>query len=162
KFESWHTVSFLNTAQTLRVIRDVKVQALEPVKVDALLHIVRNDLGFNLYRAVEKTKLDLSSLPIADFQYGDSHVEMAETVSRSHFESWINPDIRKISACIDQLLTESNVTPREVGSVFLTGGTSFVPKVRKLFVDRFGEDRLRGGDELTSVAKGLALCAADK
>src|SRR6266446_4191789 len=162
KFESWHTVSFLNTAQTLRVIRDVKVQALDPEKVDALLHIVRNDLGFNLYRAVEKTKLDLSSLALADFQYCDSHVEMVENVSRSHFESWINPDIRKIAACIDQLLTECDVTPHEVGSVFLTGGTSFVPKVRKLFVDRFGEDRLRGGDELTSVAKGLALCAADK
>jgi hypothetical protein len=31
-----------------------------------------------------------------------------------------------------------------------------------VFANKFGADRLRGGEELTSVAKGLALCAADK
>jgi hypothetical chaperone protein len=44
--------------------------------------------------------------------------------------------------------------------VFLTGGTSLVPAVRRIFAERFGEERLRGGDELTSVAQGLALRAA--
>ena len=162
KFESWHTVSFLNTAQTLRVIRDVKVQALEPKKIEELMHIVRNDLGFNLYRAVEETKLKLSTTETAGFRYHDSHVDMTETIPRLQFEKWIDHDIRKIAGCVDELLTRCEVSPLDVSSVFLTGGASFVPKVRKLFVDRFGEDRLRGGEEFTSVAKGLALCAADK
>jgi hypothetical chaperone protein len=45
--------------------------------------------------------------------------------------------------------------------VFLTGGSSLVPAVRALFADRFGEERIRSGDELTSVASGLALRARE-
>ncbi len=41
--------------------------------------------------------------------------------------------------------------------MFLTGGTAFVPAVRRLFEDRFGADRLAGGGEFVSVAEGLAL-----
>jgi len=46
--------------------------------------------------------------------------------------------------------------------VFLTGGSSLVPCVRRLFEERFGVDRLRGGNELTTVARGLALIAASR
>jgi hypothetical chaperone protein len=162
KIEGWHQVSFLKSPQTLKVIREVKAQALEPEKVGALLHIIANDLGYNLYRAVERTKLDLSHMDLARFNYRDSHIEMVEEIFRSRFETWIEPDIQRISGCIDKLLSDCNVTPSEVGSVFLTGGTSFVPKVREVFAKKFGADRLRGGEELTSVAKGLALCAGDK
>ena len=45
--------------------------------------------------------------------------------------------------------------------VFLTGGSSFVPAVRRIFERRFGEKRIRGGNEFTSVARGLALKAMD-
>jgi hypothetical chaperone protein len=44
--------------------------------------------------------------------------------------------------------------------VFLTGGSSFVPAVRRIFESRFGADRIRAGNEFTSVARGLALKGA--
>jgi hypothetical chaperone protein len=59
-------------------------------------------------------------------------------------------------------MSRCNVTAADVDSVFLTGGSSFVPVVRRLFTSRFGADRLRSGEELTTVAKGLALCALDR
>jgi hypothetical chaperone protein len=48
-----------------------------------------------------------------------------------------------------------------VDRVFLTGGSSLVPAVRRIFEERFPEGRIRTGDEFTSVASGLALCAAE-
>jgi hypothetical chaperone protein len=51
--------------------------------------------------------------------------------------------------------------PGEIDSVFLTGGSSFVPAVRKIFVERFGAERIRMGDEFTSVARGLAIRGLD-
>ena len=45
-------------------------------------------------------------------------------------------------------------------AVFLTGGTSFVPAVQAIFASRFGLSRIRTGNEFTSVARGLALRAA--
>ena len=63
--------------------------------------------------------------------------------------------------CVDELLKAAGIHPRSVDRVFLTGGSSFVPAVRRIFETRFGEDRIRGGNEFTSVAHGLALRAAE-
>ena len=46
--------------------------------------------------------------------------------------------------------------------MFLTGGSSFVPAVRRLFADRFGEAKLESGGELVSIATGLALIGAEQ
>jgi hypothetical chaperone protein len=54
------------------------------------------------------------------------------------------------------------VSPSAVDRVFMTGGTSLVPAVRALFASRFGGDKLRGGEEMTSVGRGLALAARDR
>jgi len=59
------------------------------------------------------------------------------------------------------LLKGAGVDPHAVDRVFLTGGSSFVPAVRRIFETRFGENKIRGGNEFTSVAHGLALRAAE-
>ena len=56
-------------------------------------------------------------------------------------------------------MARTGVSFADVDRVFLTGGSSFIPVIRRPFSDRFGEDKLRTGGELTSVASGLALAA---
>jgi hypothetical chaperone protein len=80
-------------------------------------------------------------------------------VKRSSFEKWIEPDLEKIRECVERLLHSTGLDPRDVDRVFLTGGSSLVPAVRKIFEDRFDAQRISGGSEFTSVAKGLALRA---
>jgi hypothetical chaperone protein len=46
-----------------------------------------------------------------------------------------------------------------VDRVFLTGGSSFVPAVRRIFERRFGADRVDAGNEFVSIANGLATIA---
>jgi hypothetical chaperone protein len=82
-------------------------------------------------------------------------------VERSAFEEWIAEELGQIASCVDSLLSSSNVLPKDVDMVFLTGGSSFVPAVRRIFETRFGEKRIRGGNEFTSVARGLALRALE-
>ena len=53
------------------------------------------------------------------------------------------------------------MAPAQVDRVFLTGGTSLVPAVRRLFEERFGPDRIDAGGEFVSVAEGLALIAGE-
>ena len=47
--------------------------------------------------------------------------------------------------------------PDGIDQVFLTGGTSFVPAIHHLFLERFGEARLTSADPFESIACGLAL-----
>ena len=78
-------------------------------------------------------------------------------VKRSSFEKWIEPDLEKTRECVERLLHKTGLDARDVDWVFLTGGSSLVPAVRKIFEDRFDAQRISGGCEFTSVAKGPAL-----
>jgi hypothetical chaperone protein len=44
----------------------------------------------------------------------------------------------------------------------MTGGSSFVPAIRRLFTEKFGAATpIRAGQEFTSVAEGLAIHALE-
>ena len=161
KLERWHHLSLLRGSEVLEMLRGVHAQSLEPEKIGALIHFIKEDLGFQLHRAVQKVKSDLSNAHRAKFQFSDGFVDLQATVERASFEEWISEELGQIARCVDSLLISSSVLPKDVDMVFLTGGSSFVPAVRKLFETRFGRKRIRGGNEFTSVARGLALKARE-
>ncbi|MCP5058907.1 MAG: Hsp70 family protein [bacterium] len=160
--ERWHHVSLLKSRKTLQLLLDLRREALEPEKLEALIHVVRADLGFLLYRATEQLKRTLSEEPSGTFRFEHEHVGIAALLPRDRFEEWIVEELTSIESCVDGLLERTGIAPEAVDRVFLTGGSSFVPAVRALFLARFGADRVTSGAELTSVASGLALRAAEQ
>ncbi len=161
KLEKWHHLSFLRASDTMRMLRSLQVQALEPEKIEGLIHMVENDVGFNLHRSVQRAKYELSIQDRAMFEFTDSFVSIRQPVTRAEFESWIAGELAHIAECVETLLRQASVTSKRIDRVFLTGGTSLVPAVRRIFEERFGAARLSAGDEFTSVASGLALRAMD-
>ena len=155
--EKWHYLSFLKAQRTMELLEELKFQALAPEKIAALIHVVENDSGYRLYRSVEQTKFALTDGDTAPFAFDEALVAIHASVARRDFESWIARDIQRITECVDRLFRRSGVSFEEVDSVFMTGGTSLVPAVKRLFEERFGAARMKSGEELTSVAKGLAL-----
>jgi hypothetical chaperone protein len=162
KLERWHYLSFLKARDTMEMLRGVAGHALEPEKIKALIHLIKEDLGFRLHRAVQAVKSDLSHNGTATFKFADGYVEIEAELKRTVFEDWIAEELDQIQTCVDSLLNSSGVRPGDVDAVFLTGGSSFVPAVRRIFENRFGENKIRAGNEFTSVAHGLALKAASR
>ncbi len=162
QFERWHYLSFLKTPKTMETLRQIHFQALEPAKIDALMHVVGDDLGYQLFQAVEHSKCALSEQETNTFVFNEPPVKISAEVQRAAFEEWIQHDTEAIAQCVDRLLSRCGIAPNDVDSVFLTGGSSFVPAVRHIFAQRFGADRLHGGEELTTVARGLALRALEE
>ena len=161
QLSSWHHMFLLKEPKTMAVLREVRNQAAEPEKVAALVQIIAENLGYALYRAVEQTKVALTDKELADFLFTQSTVRLEDSLERWQFESWIQDDIQNIAACVRSLLDQGGVKPADIDSIFLTGGSSFVPVVRRFFSRTFGADKLRSGEELTTVAKGLALRATE-
>jgi len=81
---------------------------------------------------------------------------MEQDIARADFEEWISPELDQIRGAVDRLLTKTATATEAVDRVFLTGGSSIVPAVRRIFEHLFGEAKISGGDEFSSVAKGLA------
>jgi hypothetical chaperone protein len=160
--ERWHYLSFLRTREVMEILRTARLRALEPEKIQALSYLIDEDLGYQLHQAVQRVKFELSHADAAEFRFADGSMNLRIPVTRAEFEGWIAGELAAIEGSIDSLFAASGVDPREVDRVFLTGGSSFVPAVRRIFTRRFGEERVRGGNEFTSVAHGLALAAADR
>ena len=133
--------------------------ALEPEKIEALLHLIKEDLGYELHRSIQAVKCALSTQAAAPFRFSDGVVEISAVVERGSFEEWIAEELGQIEVCVDGLIAGSGASPRDVDMVFLTGGSSLVPAVRRIFETRFGSGKIRSGNEFTSVARGLALRA---
>lgn len=160
KLSRWHHLPFLAGARVRGELERLRRGARHPDRITALMHIIATNSAFHLHKAVERTKVELSSRPRAEFTYDDGDVAIRATVTRRQFEAWIAPVTAAIAACLDDTLARAGVQAGDVDCVFMTGGTAFVPVVRALFEARFGAAKLRSGDELLSITSGLALRAA--
>jgi len=161
KLERWHHLSFLKSAETISMLKSVAGQALEPKKIEALLYLIQHDLGYQLHRAVQRAKIALSNVDRTRLHFSDGEAEIDEELTRADFESWIQEELTAIENHVDELLSKTGTHPADVDVVFLTGGSSFVPAVRRIFESRFGHHKIRTCDEFTSVARGLALRALE-
>ena len=157
KLARWHELALMKGGADVRELRELARSALDPAPLRAFIDLVEHDLGFSLYRAVSAAKVALSTSDSVEFRFADGHVDIRSAIDRSDFESWISEDLARIAATVDQALRDANVAPREVERVFLTGGTSFVPAVQNLFIERFGQEKLTSADQFESIAYGLAL-----
>jgi hypothetical chaperone protein len=155
--ERWHYLSFLRTSNVMEILKTARMRALEPEKIEALITLIDEDLGYHLHQAVQHVKFELSHAEQAIFEFRDGSMDIRVAVSRAEFEQWIQDELEAIERCVDGLLATTGIDGREVDRVFLTGGSSLVPAVRGIFERRFGEQRIRTGDEFISVARGLAL-----
>jgi hypothetical chaperone protein len=162
RLERWHYLSFLKSPSTLDMIERVQRTASTPERLEAFLFLIRNELGYQLHEAVQRTKFDLSARTESEFAFESGPVTIRKKVTRADFETWIAEELAAMAACVDRLMAASGLAFTDIDRVFLTGGSSFVPAVRQIFVERFGDALVTGGDELTSVATGLALRAREQ
>lgn len=153
----WHYLSFLKEESTMRLLERVAEGAVEPAKIDKLVRIVEDDLGLALHRAVEGSKVRMSRAD--DDRVVVESLDIDLPVTRAGFDAWIAEDLAAIGGVLDDVLARAGVAGTEIDRVFATGGSSLVPAVRAALATRFGADKLVGGEELTSVAWGLAARA---
>ncbi len=161
-FARWHRLSLMRTPRMMRDIEAVARKAEHPDRLRALLRLIRDELGYALYRCVSEVKAELSRADTAKLHFAHAGFAIDETVAREDFEHWIAPDIARIALTVEVALADAGLGQDAVDHVFLTGGTSLVPAVRDLFVTRFGAARITGGREFVSVAEGLALIGRDR
>lgn len=155
-FAQWHELSVMKTSRDFRDFKEVARFSDAPELVARFIRLVESDQGYTLYKSVSDTKEALSRDEAAQFHFSGPGFEIRETVTRGQFEAWIEPELEAIEEALDRVLTAASIAATDVDRVFLTGGTSFVPAVRRIFARRFGSDIVEAGNEFVSIANGLA------
>ncbi|WP_294212002.1 Hsp70 family protein [uncultured Sphingomonas sp.] len=156
-FADWSRLALMRNRKTLAELEKLRRTATDPEAIGRMIAVIEEEEGYHLYDAVGRLKRALSAAEAAEFRFEGAGLNIAAEVRRADFEAWIAPDVARIDAAVDQALVAAGVAAEGIDRVFLTGGTSLTPRIRRLFAERFGETRLATGGELTSIAHGLAL-----
>ncbi|RVQ69195.1 Hsp70 family protein [Croceicoccus ponticola] len=160
-FSDWSRLSLMRNRRTLDELAKLERNATDAAAIQRLIAVVDNELGYSLYETVGQLKRTLSTQTHAPFRFEGPGMVIEAEVARSDFESWIAPDMARIADTVDEALGSAGLGPERIDHVFLTGGSSQIPMVRAMFERRFGDSRIASGNELTSIAHGLALMAQD-
>lgn len=156
-FARWNQLSILKSPRLLAELRELARDSLAPEKLQALIAFIDADVGYPLYKAVSEMKIRLSAVEQAPLRFTAAGVTIDRHITRAEFETWIAGDLDRIDEAVGAALARAGLAGTKVDKVFLTGGSSFVPAVRRRFEQRFGKDRIETGDQLLSIAYGLAL-----
>ena len=154
KLLSWHEMSFIREKSTQELLELMLESSDRPGTAEALYDLVMENLGYRLFRAIEQVKVRLSREDEATLVFNEARIELSERITRAEFEAFCQPLLTELEQCTQGLL-ERCAGAGEIDAVFLTGGSSQIPAVRQLYVNRFGEARVRTADAFTSVAEGL-------
>jgi hypothetical chaperone protein len=160
KLINWHLIPQLRTNSVREALNHIKMTADDPAAIRNLENLIEDNNGFLLFQAIEKAKIELSSYERSTIFFREQDLEIKEAVLRKEFEEAIHGHRTKIAACIDETMKKAGLAPENIDVIFTTGGTSHIPCIKDLFVQRFGLEKMQQREAFTSVAYGLGLGAS--
>jgi hypothetical chaperone protein len=159
----WDRIHFLKTLSYREELRTYLRSSDNPIAIRRLIKLVEEDLGYFIFQAIERAKIELSSRQRSAVRYENGKLRIDEGITREQFEGYICEHVTRIAAGVDATLGGAGVDGSSVDAVFMTGGSAKVPAVRNVLSDRFGEAQIvDDADQFQSVSLGLALAARDR
>ena len=80
---------------------------------------------------------------------------LAAPAGGDRFDDAVAGERSRMAAAVRETLTRAGIAADEIGTVFLTGGSSRVPALRKAIASVVSPSKFAGGDDMLSVALGL-------
>lgn len=148
---------------------------IDQVIIDWLVDEFKKETGMDISKdqmaiqrlkeAAEKAKIELSSATSTDINLpfltadntGPKHLNVQ--LSRSKFESMIEPFIKRALDPTKQALQDAGVSVSEIDEVILVGGTTRIPAIQESVKSFFGKDPNRSVNPDEVVALGAAIQA---
>jgi hypothetical chaperone protein len=152
-------LGLLDRRDVLEFLKTVKSFALKEEdreRMDRLLCLVEDRLGFQVFEAIDAVKRALSAEHSAAFEFSYPGIEITEQVSRAAFERAAARTIERIVGRFEETLANANVGPDELDRVYFTGGTAQVPAIVAAIAERVGAHKVAHVRTFHAVIQGLA------
>ncbi len=159
---TWHRINMLYTQRTAADLKALRAIADHPAQIDRLIHVVANHTGHGVAMAVEDAKIALSSADITRLALSALTAGPNPLARRDAFEAAIEVPLARITTTLQNLLTQAGLKPDAIGTVFMTGGSSGVPALRRIVAAVLPGAAIATGDMFGSVGTGLALDASSR
>ena len=153
----WHNIPRLKTPKNMDTLRGYQYLAQDSDKhlIDNLIHLIEDNYGYMLFRSIEAAKILLSKDEMSQIFFRERKLIVEEIILREEFEDMLNEFVVKISTSVDRVIKDAGIANADVNTVLLTGGSSLIPSIGRIFSARFGNSKILSADAFTSVAFGL-------
>lgn len=126
-----------------------------------------NKLYYELLYKAEQAKIQLSSSKSVEFEFdieddNGVEIEFYEDITIDEFNKVIEPAVTKTIELIHELLDQNQLTPAQINSVLMIGGSTYIPLVRLKIEDETQITPNYSVDPTTAVATGAAYYAGTK
>jgi hypothetical chaperone protein len=159
---TWHTINLAYTQKTWLQLREVYRDACERDKLDRLMNLIQDRSGHWLALKVEEGKIALSDAPTVELDLDRLTPREVLTLQRAEFNSAIDHLVDDIETTVASLLLHAGVDADHVDTVFFTGGSSGVHRLREKIAALVPSAKRVEGDLFGSIGAGLALDAVRK
>jgi hypothetical chaperone protein len=153
---TWDKMNFFSGLRIKKDIENYYYFSGNDPEFKNLITLIDNNLGYSVFQSIERTKIALTSDEVSRFNYSNMGIEIDEQVPLDAYELIIEKDVNRIDAYLNNFIASNNIDINQLDSLFLTGGTSMVAAIQKLFKRKFPQVKVNSGDNFTSVAQGLA------
>ncbi|WP_435356200.1 Hsp70 family protein [Emticicia sp. SJ17W-69] len=154
---SWERMNFLDSLRMRISIAKSYNFSGKDYRVKNLQTLIEDNLGYVLFKQIEKVKIDLTVIDNAVFEFNEHEISINEPISIQELQDEIiDKNVEKIENYLQEFLDLNKINNKDIDVVFMTGGTSMVRPLRNIFMKRFGENNIKSGDNFNSVAMGLA------
>ena len=158
KLSQWHRINLLRAAGEMTSITSILRTSDRPEDIERLYELVKHHYGFELFRAIDSAKRELSDSEMAEIKF--RLLGLSEEITLAEFEETIEAVASAIEAAILECLALASAAPGDIDRVILTGGSSQVPMLDRVVRNIFGDEKIMQPDFFASVATGLGYVAS--
>ena len=154
--------ALLERREVMQLLRDIRHAALDDAdreRIDRLICLAEDRLGYAVFQAIERCKCALADEASAPFSFAYPTVEIEDVLGREEFSTLGARPHDALFRALDQTLERACVSANDIESVCLTGGTAKLELVRRSLAERFDLSRIQTHDAFHSVIEGLGAHA---
>jgi hypothetical chaperone protein len=154
---TWHMIHTIGTPKNRLLLKQILGDCAPPVLFARYMEVVKRQTGHLIAGKVEEAKIALTASPTATLDLGEAGPIPPIEATAPQFEAAIEHELERLDLTVAATLAASGMKAKDITALFLTGGTSAVPAVRRLLMERLPAARVVEGDLFNSVGFGLAL-----
>ncbi len=152
-------ISLLRKPDTFEFFQNVQKWSLSPQdrnQMDHLFLLIEEQLGFQVFEEIEKTKCRLTESDHTEFSFQYPALEIRELIKRSEYNSYVEDRVQRILKSLDETVKKAQIRYEDINLICCTGGTAKVPIIQEALIQRFGKEKILQHNHFHSVVKGLS------
>ncbi len=156
---TWQKINFLYGDAVMRSILTIYRHCLSPDLVNRLIILLKNHDGHRLALAIENMKIDLTSTDTTHLNLGFIEKDFCIEFNKTLLDNTLIAQIDALKAALYTTLKSGGVTPEQIDTVFLAGGSTAIPAVRSALTGCVPHAHIIEGNRFGSIGIGLTLDA---